>query len=123
MVNLRSALQWNLFVVSILILSMFLSGQLVNAQTSPDSRGEGNQKVWSVGFARFEGEDLLDENVRFTYAVPVDLFQPVLRCPFHFLDKDEITGSREQLKRQELIQLEKKLHSLLAQRATEFIEQ
>jgi len=123
MVNLRSALQWNLFVVSILILSMFLSGQLVNAQTSTDSRGEGNQKVWSVGFARFEGEDLLDENVRFTYAVPVDLFQPVLRCPFHFLDKDEITGSREQLKRQELIQLEKKLHSLLAQRATEFIEQ
>ncbi|MCF7914793.1 MAG: PEGA domain-containing protein [Spirochaetaceae bacterium] len=121
--NLRSALLWNLFLVSSLILTMFFNGQLVYAQMSADSGIEGDQEHWSVGFARFKGEDLLDENMRFTYAVPVDLFQPVLRCPFHFLDKEEINGSREQYKRQELIQLENKLHSLLVQRATEFIEQ
>jgi hypothetical protein len=121
--NLRSALLRNFFIAPSIILSIFFSVQLVNAQISRDSEFDGNQKDWSVGFARFKGEDLLDENVRFTYAVPVDLFQPVLRCPFHFLDKDEITGSREQLKQQELIQLENKLHSVLVERATEFIEQ
>ncbi|MDZ7793430.1 MAG: PEGA domain-containing protein [Spirochaetia bacterium] len=121
--NLSSALLRNFFIIPSIIFSIFFSVQLVNAQMSADTEFEGGQKDWSVGLARFKGEDLLDENARFTYAVPVDLFQPVLRCPFHFLDKDEITGSREQLKQQELIQLENKLHSVLVERATKFIEQ
>ena len=121
--NLSNALLRNLFIVPIFIFSIFFSVPLVNAQISADSELEENRQDWSVGFARLEGEALLDENVRFTFAVPVDLFQSVLRCPFHFLDKEEIIGSREQLKQQELLQLENKLHSVLVERATKFIEQ
>ncbi len=118
-----SALLRKLFIVPSIVLGIFLSVQLVNAQTAVDSEFGRDQKDWSVGLARFKGEGLLDENVRFTYAIPLELFQPVLRCPSHFLAKEEITGSREQLKQQELIQLEKKLHSLLTERANVFIEQ
>ena len=99
-----------LATVFLIVLSAALCGGQLSAQT------------WKVGVARFEGQELLPQYNRFTYQIPAYLFQTIEDCPTHKLNSEEQQSLQAYLKHRERVQLEKELHGLLEQRATEFIE-
>jgi hypothetical protein len=102
----------------IFIIGLALMPGRVGAQQQ-SWQNDGN---WKVGVCRFEGQDLLPQYRRFTYQIPTELFQTIARCPSHSLSSEEQQGRQAQLNVYERMQLEKELHGLLEQRASEFIE-
>ena len=112
----------------ILFIGLIFAAGPIAAQEAAEQEASEQQATaqvrptWRVGISRFEGQALLPQYRRFTHQIPASLFETVRRCPVHLLSPDEQQGLREKLKENERTGLEQELHSLIEQRAAEFLD-
>lgn len=93
------------------------------AAESVELTDDPSSEKWKVGVSKFRDEGLTPEHIHFTYDLPEELTDFIQQCPSHALADEEIQAIREQLKKEKIRELQRKLHQLLENRASEFIEQ